>query len=210
MSDAKRDFNKEAASWDDEPRRVKLAQDVADAIRAEVPLTRETDLLDFGCGTGLVSLQLQPHVRTVTCVDSAQGMLDVVEAKVRHFGLDNVKTQHVDLDAGQTLSGSYSLVVSSMTLHHIPDVDALLGQFARITRPGGRLCIADLDSEGGRFHADSTGVFHNGFDRAALKEAFARAGYTDIRDRTAAEITKPDVNGAPTPFSIFLVTATRP
>ena len=55
-----------------------------------------------------------------------------------------------------------------MTLHHIPDVARLLAEFRNVLKPGGRLCIADLDSDGGRFHEDSTGVFHPGFDRAVL------------------------------------------
>jgi len=69
IKDEKRDFDSEAASWDKEPRRVKLATDITGAIRNDVSLTSDMDALDFGCGTGLVTLQLQPFIHSITGVD---------------------------------------------------------------------------------------------------------------------------------------------
>jgi hypothetical protein len=51
----KRDFDIVADTWDEEPRRVKLAEEVTAAIRREVSLTCEMEALDYGCGSGLVS-----------------------------------------------------------------------------------------------------------------------------------------------------------
>ena len=70
-TEERRDFNKEAAQWDANPGRVKLAGEVAAAIIREARPTRDMDVLDFGCGTGLVTLKLQPLVKTSTGVDSA-------------------------------------------------------------------------------------------------------------------------------------------
>jgi SAM-dependent methyltransferase len=66
----RRDFDKEAAQWDEKPQRLKLAQDVADAIVKTVDLSKKMDVLDFGCGTGLVTLLLQPHVGNIVGADS--------------------------------------------------------------------------------------------------------------------------------------------
>jgi len=65
MENKTRDFNKAAATWDEEPRRLKLAGEVADAIAKSIPLTPSMDVLDFGCGTGLLTLNLQPGVRSL-------------------------------------------------------------------------------------------------------------------------------------------------
>lgn len=206
MTAEKRDFDKVAASWDQNPARVKLASDVACAISQQVQLTLDMDVLDFGCGTGLLTLHLRPGVRSITGADSSEGMLAVLRNKVAQGNLANVRTAFLDLDKGDALPGRYDLVVSSMTLHHIPDVARLLVQFRNVLRPGGRLCIADLDSDGGRFHEDSTGVFHQGFDRAALAKTFEAAGFCDVRAVTAAEVVKPIAGGASARFTIFLVT----
>ncbi len=77
MSTELRDFDKEAALWDENPGRVKVAKDVAAAILQNVTITADMRALDFGCGTGLVTLQLQPLVKSITGMDSSRGMLDI-------------------------------------------------------------------------------------------------------------------------------------
>jgi 2-polyprenyl-3-methyl-5-hydroxy-6-metoxy-1,4-benzoquinol methylase len=209
MDTEKRDFDKEAAAWDENPARVKLAADVAAAVARQTPLNPEMNVLDFGCGTGLLTLRLAPLVRSVAGVDSSQGMLDVLAAKVANGNVTNVKTLCLDLDRGDVLPGSYDLIVSSMTLHHIERIDSLLAQFHAALLPVGRLCLADLDLDDGQFHSDNQGVFHFGFDRAALRQAFADAGFESIQDTTAAEVIKPGADGKLRPFSIFLMTGCR-
>lgn len=209
MSGGRRDFDAEAAAWDAQPLRLRLAADVARALRGRVPLAPDMDVLDFGCGTGLLSLHLQPFVRSVTGVDTSTGMLDVFARKVRDRGLAHVATRHLDLERGGHLEGAFHLVTSSMTLHHVRDIVPVLAAFFRVTVRGGHLCIADLDPDGGRFHGDNTGVFHLGFDRAALARAFADAGYGEVREGTAAEVEKPDAAGAMQRFSIFLLSGRK-
>jgi len=209
MVDQARDFSKEAAQWDENPVRVKLAQDVADAIRNEIVLTPDMDALDFGCGTGLLTLELRPSVRTVVGVDSAPGMLAVLDEKIKRLNLGNVRTKRVDIENGGTLDGRFRLIASSMTLHHIKDIEALLAAFHRVIEPGGFLCIADLDLEEGQFHESNEGVFHFGFDRRQLREILERVGFADTRDRTAATVTKPAHSGEMRSFPVFLVTAAK-
>jgi len=207
MSTEARDFDKEAAGWDEHPTRVQLAQDVASAIARAVPLGRTMDVLDFGCGTGIVTLQLAASVGTVTGVDSSQGMLEVLNAKIDRQGHTNVTTRR--LHPGDEVSGSYDLIVTSMTLHHVADIDAQLTQFFRTLNASGWLCVADLDPEQGEFHDDNTGVFHLGFDREALRRAFVRAGFADVRDVTAAEVVKPTQKSGLRTFRVFLMTGQK-
>jgi ubiquinone/menaquinone biosynthesis C-methylase UbiE len=207
MNTEKRDFDKEAASWDENPSRVKLAKDVARAISNQVVLTPEMDVMDFGCGTGLLTIQIQPNVHSITGVDSSQGMLDMFNMKIAR--LNKVSAVHVDLDKGDTLSGNYDLVVSNMTLHHIKEIEPLFAQFYKITVPGGYLCIADLDLDDGQFHVDNTGVFHCGFDRATLRKIFMEAGFDNVRDINAAEVVKPRTNGELQRFTVFLMTGRK-
>jgi len=204
----RKDFDKEAAAWDENPVRTKLANDVADALIAATQPTREMDVLDFGCGTGLLTLRLQPLVNVITGADSSQGMLAVLDAKVRKQGLANVRTRIVDFEHGGKIAGVFHLVVSSMTLHHVPDTGTLLRRLYDLLLPGGRLCIADLDLEDGSFHADNTGVFHYGFDRLHLKGIFQAAGFSEIRDTTAARIVRTGEKGN-REFPVFLITGRK-
>jgi ubiquinone/menaquinone biosynthesis C-methylase UbiE len=209
LNTEKRDFDKVAASWDANPVRLKLADDIARTVSEQVVLNPMMDVLDFGCGTGLLTLRLQPNVHSITGADSSKGMLDVLKEKIAGQNLDNVKTLYVDPDDAEGLKGGYHLIVSAMTLHHVKDVRALLDQLYRVTAPSGHLCLADLDSEDGKFHDTNEGVFHFGFDRSVLRKTFIESGFSDVRDTTATEVVKPDATGAMRRFTVFLMTGRK-
>ncbi|PKG33189.1 class I SAM-dependent methyltransferase [Methanoregula sp.] len=202
-------FDNRAAAWDDKPRRAKLAADVARAICNAVKITPEMDVLDFGCGTGLLTLQFQPLARSVTGIDSSKGMLAVLEEKIREQGLTNVSARCIDLEKGEIKGGTYDLIVSSMTFHHIRDVQPVLAILSSLLKPAGTLAIADLDSDNGNFHDTPEGVFHNGFDRCIMKKHFETAGFVNIRNRTAAIVQKESPSGEIRPFTVFLMTGRK-
>jgi predicted TPR repeat methyltransferase len=205
----KKDFDKEAAQWDANPGRVKLANEVADAIIREAKPSHDMDVLDFGCGTGLVTLRLQPLVRTILGVDSSQGMLGVLEGKIRTQGLANAHTRFVDFEKGGRIEGKFHLLVSSMTLHHVPDTARLFKQWHGLLLPGGLLCFADLDAEDGSFHGDNTGVFHHGFDRDHLKNLLVSSGFRDVHDTTATAMIRDVEAKGKKEFPVFLIVAKK-
>ncbi len=205
MTTEKRDFNSEAAEWDKNPGRIKMGESIFKALTENLEFTKDMDLLDFGCGTGLLSLQLLPLVNSVTGADSSTGMLEVFNLKIAVQNIKHVKTIHIDIDRGDTLSGRYDAVISTMTMHHIKNPAPLLKQLYSVTKPGGYLCIADLDSDNGLFHDNTDGVFHQGFNRDQMKIFFSDAGFTVTSVVTAAEMSKPDTTGKMNNFSIFLM-----
>lgn len=203
MNSQRRDFDKKAATWDENPTRVKLAEDVVQAIKQQVALQPDMEVLDFGCGTGLLAMSVLASVKSVTGMDTSQGMLDVLEAKAKRQGCSNVHTWH--LNPGNPLRGSYDLIISSMTFHHVEDVEALLAQLFQRLKTSGKICIADLDLEQGTFHDDNTGIFHFGFDRDALRNLFMKAGFSNVRAMTATEVIKPNPSGGLRTFPVFLM-----
>jgi 2-polyprenyl-3-methyl-5-hydroxy-6-metoxy-1,4-benzoquinol methylase len=208
QKEGKRDFDAAAAGWDEEPRRVKLAQEVVTAICRELPLAAEMEALDYGCGSGLVTLGLQPFVGRITGADSSQGMLEVLKRKVQERGITNVAAKFIDLEQ-QRLDGSYDLIVSSMTMHHVQDVAAIIGSLVQILNPGGWLALADLESEEGGFHDDPTGVYHRGFDREFFRSECSINSLTDVRIITAATIEKSDASGGGSLYPVLLCVARK-
>ena len=202
-------FDKKAASWDEEPRRVELARQVANAIVTSVKPTAEMDALDFGCGTGLLTLFLQPRLGSITGVDSSRGMLDILEGKVREQGLANVRALLCDVGRGERPDGRYHLIVSGMTLHHVAELAPLFRLFYELLLPGGTVSVADLDKEDNTFHDDPTGVHHFGFERPLVKRMLADAGFTEFRDTTVAVIQKGSLDHV-REYPVFLVSARKP
>jgi SAM-dependent methyltransferase len=204
-----RNFNEAASSWDEEPRRVRLASEVAECVKKEVAVTGEMTVLDYGCGTGLVTLCLQPLVRSITGADLSDGMLEILRGKIEASGLTNVKAVLLDPDREIFPAESFDLVVSSMTLHHVENVARLLADFHRVLRSGGVLAVADLDAEDGSFHGHGLAAAHSGFDRDRMRGMLEEAGFREIREVTAATIEKPDVRDTLRTYTVFLMTARK-
>ena len=199
-------FDARAQTWDDDPRRVRLAASIFAALEQAVPLRADWTALDYGAGTGLLALALAPRVRRVLAVDSSQGMLAVLAQKAQATGRANVDVRLADFANDPLPAGPFDLVASALTLHHVADVAALFRKFFALLAPGGFLAVADLDAEDGSFHgANAAGVHHLGFDRAALGGQLAAAGFADVRFADAAQSDK---NGRA--YSVFLAAARKP
>lgn len=201
------DFDSRAATWDEDPRKVRMATRIADAIAAQVALSPHMRALEYGCGTGLVSFALAERIGDITLTDSSRGMLDVVDRKIAQAperdGGRKLEAARLDLTTDPLPDGLFDLVYTSMTLHHVPDTEDILAKFHDLLAPGGVLCIADLDTEDGSFHGPDVDV-HHGFDRDTLQAQLGGVGFEVQGFTTALEIPRDDAQ-----FSIFLAVARR-
>ena len=197
-----RNFDTVSLHWDEEPRRVMLARDISASIQVQLALPQQWDALDFGCGTGLVTMQLAPLLQSITGIDSSSGMLDRLKDKIKNSGYSNVVTELCDVEKGTLPTGTYHLITSAMTLHHIENVVPLLTTLKTLLHPGGWVALADLASEDGSFHEDPTGIFHHGFAAEELTTMLEESGFTSISITAAANISKGERN-----FPVLLATA---
>jgi len=201
----RRDFDAAAAEWDEKPLRVKLAQDIANAISAALPLSKTWDAMDFGCGTGLVTLNLASRLGSIVGIDSSPKMVERLNAKASEQGFSNARGECRDMERGELPDGRYHLITSAMTMHHIPEIAPLLTALRNLLHPGGRIALADLEAENGSFHEHSTGVFHHGFSHEEITQLLIRSGFCDITVSTVAEVIKGE-----SAYPVFLATAIAP
>lgn len=199
-------FDDEAATWDDDPGHEERQVAVARAIAETVDLVPDTMALDVGGGTGRLSILLADRVGSVVVTDPSSGMVRVARERIEAAGLgDRLRAVQADLTK-ERLDGTYDVVWSSMALHHVQDLDALLRSVAGLMADGGRLAIADLERDPeGAFHAGKVDFDgHHGFDRGDLADRLARAGFGDVGFVDATTIVKHDRE-----FGVFLCTATK-
>jgi 2-polyprenyl-3-methyl-5-hydroxy-6-metoxy-1,4-benzoquinol methylase len=169
------------------------------------------DVLDYGCGTGLLGLILLPHVRSVTGADSSPGMRQVLEDKIQERGLQHMRVERHDLARDPVPDSRYHLIAANMVLHHVERVQTLLTAFHQMLLPGGFVAIADLDTEPGLFHGPDVAesVYHHGFDRRTLMDCLYQTGFIDAKDVTAHVIRKPIAGGDLHEFPVFLIVSRR-
>ena len=193
-------FDTVADEWDKSDRRRALAHTVARAIMDNVTITPSMRVLDFGCGTGLLSEPFMDTLTHITGLDTSQNMLENYKAK---FGARCSVLQH-DLLA-TPLEKRYDLIVSSMTLHHIEDTKRILERFYEHLAPNGSVAIADLCTEDGRFHDHGNeGVYHFGFEEEKIRMQCADVGLHVSFFETLFQIEKEDRS-----YAVFLLIAAK-
>jgi SAM-dependent methyltransferase len=95
--------------------------------------------LDLGCGAGRDAVLLAERFAHVDAIDLSLPMIEIARAKRSR---PNIAYQQADL-LETTGSGEYDLVLSLMTLHHLPDLQAALAHIKGLLAPGGRIVVVD-------------------------------------------------------------------
>ncbi|ADN08941.1 class I SAM-dependent DNA methyltransferase [Sulfurimonas autotrophica] len=194
-------FKDKAQNWDSGDIRVNGAKIIADAIEKEIQLSKDMEILDFGVGTGLLGFSVAPKVKQVYGIDTSAKMLEKLEEK--NTPELQIKAYHQDI-IKEPLQQQFDGLISSMTLHHVEDLDAFFKTIYNNIKTNGFIAIADLESEDGSFHSDNTGVHHFGFDAQTLCEIVQKHGFDDIKIQNINTINKPRKD-----FGVFLLTAKK-
>lgn len=192
-------FKDKAKDWDKNSNTN--TKTVGEAILEKIALNGEMELLDFGTGTGLLGFEIAQHVRQVYGVDTSHSMLEELRAK--NTPELSIEPLHQDIIASP-LKRSFDGLISSMTLHHIEDLERFFSTIYTNIQDGGFIAIADLELEDGSFHSDNSGVFHYGFDTDKLCDIARSCGFKDVECTQVNTIKKPEKE-----YGVFLLTATK-
>jgi predicted TPR repeat methyltransferase len=194
-------FDDAALTWDT-PMRCERALALAAAVRDAWGDSPQT-VLDFGCGTGLLSFALRNDAAEISGYDPSAEMGKIFEAKRAMYQADNVRL----VSEARMWSSAYDVIFSSMVLHHIKDVRATVERIYRMLAPGGRFLWIDLDEEDGSFHANEPGFDgHNGFPRCEVEDILKGAGFREISIQTVYRGER-TMDGRPVPYSLFMAVA---
>ena len=113
-----------------------------EAERKAVLANASGEILEIGIGTGLNLPHYPPHVRRLTAIDPNPGMSSRTMAR---SASSRVEVDHRIL-RGESLpfaDNSFDCVVSTLTLCSIAGVEAALGEFFRVLKPGGRFLFLE-------------------------------------------------------------------
>ena len=104
-------------------------------------------VLDAGCGSGRLAVLIarrRPDLQ-VRGIDLEPGMIEVAARRAEQEQLaSRVRFTVADLADLPLPDNSVDLIVSTASLHHWADVDAVIASLDRVLRPGGQLWIYDF------------------------------------------------------------------
>ncbi|WP_181347812.1 class I SAM-dependent methyltransferase [Thalassobacillus sp. CUG 92003] len=171
-------FEQMAKKYDTEER-IELANVIVKEVRPELRNSESKSLLDYGSGTGLVSLELSDLVASVLLVDSSEQMLDVARAKISHKGMSNASVLYADFTE-ETPDHKVDIVLMSLVLLHIPDTKNILHRLFDCLNDGGKLIIIDFDKNDKINHPK----VHNGFSHEEMQSVLFEVGFKSIEMKT--------------------------
>lgn len=203
-------FDRQAADWDSNPFVHTASKHACEALLKRFPaLSKENpslDILEIGCGTGLLTFLMAPYARSITAVDASHGMIDVLKQKIEKGGVGNVEGVCVLLEdpedealppSREAISQAvakgekggrmkFDLITSHLVLHHIPDLAGMLRTMLGCLKENGRIALTDFENESAQsrcFHPRSKmdGVERDGIGRASMEALMREAGYRDVK-----------------------------
>lgn len=141
-------FEAMARNWWDTESEFKPLHDI-NPLRvnyiAERTRVEHAQLLDVGCGGGILSESMAKLGAVVTGLDMGEAPLAVAKLHRHESGLDiDYRQTTVEALAGE-LPGSFDIVTCLEMLEHVPDPASVIGACKTLLKPGGQLFLSTIN-----------------------------------------------------------------
>jgi 2-polyprenyl-3-methyl-5-hydroxy-6-metoxy-1,4-benzoquinol methylase len=137
------EWEEHSATWEDQEAVRLYSQHAFESLQTRlkvenIKLSKTTKVLDFGCGTGLLTQQVAPMVGKVVSVDPCKGMIKVLREK----NIPNVETVDIALtqsviDSNPLFKEHFDVILASSVLAFVDDHAAMVKLLSSILKPGG-------------------------------------------------------------------------
>lgn len=164
----------------DTPERIKIAKVSSDVIREYLFDTKSKNAIDFGCGTGLVGMDLLDQFSSILFLDTSQKMINQIKQKVSDLNIKNADTVCFDFEKGNLSDLHADYIFMAQVLLHISDVELVLSRLYDVLNEGGHLLIIDFNKN----EQIVSDIVHNGFDQAELADIMTDMGYKNVQSKT--------------------------
>ncbi len=164
----------------DTAERIQIAKVASDAIREYLVDADDKNAIDFGCGTGLVGINLLDDFKSVLFLDTSQNMVNQIKQKIADFNIRNADTLCFDFEKEGRTDLHADYIFMTQVLLHISDVELILSKLYDVLNVGGHLQIVDFNKN----EEVVSDMVHNGFEQEKLIDLMTKIGYRDIRSKT--------------------------
>ncbi len=135
------------------------------------------DLLDIGTGTGRMLTLLGDRADQAIGIDISSEMLLVARTRLHEAGLSHCMVRHENMYKQSFANSSFDTVTIDQVLSQADNPELVLGEAARILRPGGILLVVDF----ARIAGDGEATQLAGITEQAIKNSLQRIGLRRAR-----------------------------
>lgn len=201
-------FDQVARDWDKNQITIKRTEAIAAELKKIIPLKKGQLGLEFGAGTGLLSVELKDMFSEIILMDSSSEMINVTKEKLIEKRVHHLIPIFFDLEKEEYKVKTFDCIFSQMTLHHVIHIEKMIQKFYNLLNNDGILAIADLYKEDGTFHEREFNG-HLGFDPNELSIIFKKTGFKEVEFKPCFEITKTEGPNIGKTYPLFLLTGKK-
>jgi len=112
----------------------------------ELGVSKEHTVIEYGAGTGALSMAMAERCEHVYAVDTSQAMLSYLRKSAKKNGCSNISTHHAGFLSYNHTGNKANHIVTKFCLHHLPDFwkSIALLKFNQNLHMGGKLYIQDV------------------------------------------------------------------
>ena len=100
-------------------------------------LSSESCVLEFACGTGIVTAAIAPHVASLRAIDISDEMVVRAKEKMETLGHQNVDVTQTDLFDSSLPEGSFDAVMAFNVLLYVDNFEEVMDRIQKLLKPGG-------------------------------------------------------------------------
>jgi putative AdoMet-dependent methyltransferase len=134
-----------AEKYEDQHLEFRNFKTEAEDVLNKLDITSKDTVLDFGCGTGGIALNIADYCKKVICVDISNAMLNILKDKAEIQNIKNIET-HCAGFLTYHHGDKVDKIVSKAALHHLPDFwkSVALLNMANTLKKDGKLYFFDV------------------------------------------------------------------
>jgi ubiquinone/menaquinone biosynthesis C-methylase UbiE len=142
-------FQEWANEYDNTLGKVKRHHKLLDLVVKVSGIQRNDQILDIGCGTGLLSLKfLDKTDCTITAIDSSSQMLKIFQEKIEKYNLtENIHCAQVSAEDMDFKPDQFDIIAATVALHHVKCKEPVIKNIYTSLKGGGRFVIGEIDMD---------------------------------------------------------------
>jgi 2-polyprenyl-3-methyl-5-hydroxy-6-metoxy-1,4-benzoquinol methylase len=108
-------------------------------VKIKKHLTTSDIVLDYGCGTGLISNEIANNVKMIHAIDISSKMIAIAKQKADRRTIENIDYAHATLFDERYTSESFDVILAFYVLHLLEDTPKGVQRINELLTPGGLL-----------------------------------------------------------------------